>query len=368
MFNYEKAVASEYFVTVNDVEVQGKITVCLDDTIMVKGQLVTAGSKMLENFVAPFEATVVKKLNDADVAIIGKSKVREFGIGTMIKDDFIPCGLLVVKDELCDVLIANDFSGEYRRKAAEMGLVYIHPTYGTVSRFGLIQAFSSVDRLGVAARDAETAFKVLSIIAGHDSNDGTSYPQESYEYNCDISASDIKAAVAYIGDNTEKTKAAAEKLSATEENLPFSDAVNAVQYILSCAEISNNITRYDGIKFGYRAKDYNGLNELYLKTRTEGFTLDTKLTSVMGAMVLSESYYEKYYNKSMQIRRLVKNELEALFEKYDVWFFPALYQRTKHLMKIQFLQRMQTLQVCRHSAFAECSLSQIQRRKTYFTA
>lgn len=305
--------------------------VVLEDSIMQKGKLVTAGSKILENFISPFDATVVSRLIAKDKKILGKTKLNEFGIGRISQDrpDDVSGAVTAVADGIAEAGLCNDFSGTVRRQAAEHGLCYIHPTYGTVSRYGLIPAISSMDQIGVVCRDLAAGFDILSVIAGSDPNDGAMYPDKVYSYSSAAAASkNIKLGVPgnVMDLANEDGKSAviefAKQFDTAEEcDLKYFDVYSQVMYILGCAEISNNINRYDGIKFGYRTNNYKTLNDLYLNTRTEAFGLDTKLAAVMGSMVLSQEQYAPYYEKAMKIRRLIKESLE--FDKYDIIVLPS---------------------------------------------
>jgi Asp-tRNA(Asn)/Glu-tRNA(Gln) amidotransferase A subunit family amidase len=192
-----------------------------------------------------------------------------------------------------DFVFCNDYTGAISLDAALRGQYYIHPTYGTVSRYGLIPSVSSMDQIGIVCKTPEDGFKALKIIKGYDPKDGVMLPEPP-------------------------RSADSPKLSPTLSFNPtaYSDVYTQIMQILCCAELSNNISRYDGIKFGYRAKEYNNLHELYTKSRTEAFGADVKLAAILGAMVLSHENYMQYYDKAMRIRRLIKESLE--FDKYDV--------------------------------------------------
>ena len=250
----------------------------IDDSIMQKGSAATAGSKMLENFIAPFDATVITRLAEKPEKT-ERVKLAEFGMGDP--------GELPGSPMLC-----NDVFGHVRRRAAEQNLCCIRPTYGTVSRFGLIPTASSMDQIGIVCKNPDEGFSLLSIIAGHDEKDGAMFPDNHYNY---IKPKEKPR----IADNAFR--------------LPCSDVYSQVLQILAYAEISNNISRYDGIKFGYRASNYKNLDGLYTKTRTEALGLEAKLAAVMGCLILSQDYYAKYYEKAMKIRRLIKYPAAANF-------------------------------------------------------
>jgi len=289
--------------------------VALEDSIMQKGYPVTAGSRMLENFISPLDATVVTRLVDNKITIAGKTKMGEFGISDIsaLTSGETSGAVRAVAEGAVSFALCNDVFGKYRYDAAETGMCYIHPTYGTVSRFGLIPLASSMDQIGVVCKNLMDGFGLLSLIAGKDENDGAMFPNESYTYG----KTDKEITVAL--PNNFKSDFAANFNNVSIE-LEYFDVYKQVMYILSCAEISNNINRYDGIKFGYRADNYNGVDDLYIKTRTAGFGLPTKLAAIMGSMALSHNYYHPYYEKAMKIRRLIKESLR--FDNYDVIALP----------------------------------------------
>ena len=256
--------------------------VYIDDSIMQKGSTATAGSGILENFIAPFDATVLSRLKEKTQRV----RLAEFGL----KDP----------GELPGTLLCNDVFGHVRLRAAAQKLIYIRPTYGTVSRYGLIPTASSMDQIGIVCKDPAEGFSLLSAIAGHDENDGAMFPEKTYSYA-----------------KPEKTP----EIAGLSPDLPFSGVQGQVLDILGYAEICNNISRYDGIKFGYRAANYKNTDELYKKTRTEAFGPEAKLAAIMGCLILSEGYYRVFYEKAMKIRRLIKESLR--FDKYDVITLPA---------------------------------------------
>ena len=266
--------------------------VFIDDSIMQKSSLATAGSRMLENFTAPFDATVITRLKEKNDSLkTERIKLAEFGL--------IEFGQADPKELPGTPLLCNDVFGYIRRRATAHGLCYIRPTYGTVSRFGLIPTASSMDQIGLVCKDPSEGFSLLAAISGHDENDGAMFPDKNYSYT-----------------KTDKKLKIAEK----SLQLPYSDVYSQVLQILAFAEISGNLSRYDGIKFGYRAQGYKNLEELYTKTRTEAFGLEAKLAIVMGCLILSQDYYAKYYEKAMKIRRLIKESLP--FAQYDVIAVP----------------------------------------------
>jgi len=257
--------------------------ILLEESIMQKDIPCTAGSKMLTNFIAPFDATVAVLLQSAGIRISGRVVTSEFGVGDLFADqqDELTVSVNSFANSEADAMLCNDYTGAIATAAGSRGLYYIHPTYGTVSRHGLIPSVTSIDQIGVLCRDVGTGFKIVEIISENN-----------------------------INPTRQKTPVF------TETHQPYYDIYPQVMQILCSAELANNISRYDGIKFGYRAKDYNNLDELYTKSRTGAFGENIKLSALIGAMVLSKDNYNKYYDKAMRIRRMIKNSLD--FSKSEV--------------------------------------------------
>ena len=315
----------DYYVT--DFNVSNPDAVALEDSIMKKDSLTTAGSKILGNFTAPFDASVVERLKKSNIDISGKTCMKEFGISGILDDtqNDLSAAVQAVISSNVSCCLCNDLFGQYRREAAQNDLCYIHPTYGTVSRYGLIPLASSMDQIGVLCRDLSRGFSILSVIAGADQKDGAMFPEENYSYK--NTKKDIKVGIpsniVKLADANTQTAIVdfSKKFTSVDCNFDLFDICKQTMYILSCAEISNNINRYDGIKFGYRSANYSSLEDLYIKTRTEAFEVETKLAAIMGCMVLSAEQYQPYYEKAMKIRRLIKEAL--CFSQYDVLILPA---------------------------------------------
>lgn len=267
-------------------------TVIVEDVIMVKGLPCTAGSKMLENFIAPYDSHVAEKLKNAGY-VVETCATAEFGLAdtNMRKAAEAVCG-----GNKC--ALSNDVWGTIRRQALQHELVYLYPSYGRVSRYGLVQAVSSMDQIGVLAQKPEDAFKLLEVISGYDGRDGMSLKDAEY-----------------------RTEAPKKKIKAGkfESTLP----AEGTFLILAAAEFANNISRYDGVKFGYRAGNYKNINDLYVKSRTEALGFDAQLYAVTGNIVLSQEYYQKYYDKAMRARRLIKNALYEAFKDCGVLEVPV---------------------------------------------
>ena len=322
----------DFFIT--DYRISGADAVALEDSIMQQDKLVTAGSKMLRNYTSLISATVVTRLLDGEYKIAGKTKMDEFGIDNILSDspDILSAAVKVVADDVAAYSLCNDVFGKYRRQAAQNGCCYIRPTYGTVSRYGLIPLVSSMDQIGIVCKNLHDGLLLLKYIAGNDINDGAMFPEKKYNYdkiNSKITVGVPDAVVSRADKDTQGAiKSFAEKFNSVSINLEHFDIYKQVMYILSSAEISNNINRYDGIKFGYRASGYRGIDGLYTKSRTEGFGLNTKLTAIIGTIVLSQDYYTSYYEQAMKIRRLVKESLR--FSDYDIIALPCAISGSKY--------------------------------------
>lgn len=311
---------------IQDVKAESENSVALEQGILQKGKLATAGSKMLENFVAPFDAEVVDRLNAKNIPIAGRAGMDEFGIsGTLPSEESLSPAIEAILQRKAGFALCNDLFGKQRRQAAENGLCYIHPSYGTASRYGLIPAASSMDQIGVVCSDLGDGFEILAKIAGFDPKDGAMFPEQAYSYAKQEKKLKVGIPAEIVKQCNEKTQAAISKFSGmfdtTNIQICCYEYFEQVLLILATAEICNNCNRYDGIKFGYRTGQFRGLEELYVKSRTEGFALTTKFASIMGAMVLSRDQYQPYYEQAMKIRRLIKQSL--LFDEFDLIILPA---------------------------------------------
>ncbi len=330
----------KYFV--NEISKDGVIAV--DDTILVKGTPATAGSKMLENFTPLFSAEAVERLEKAGYGIKGKTNVGEFGLdllgetsyfgNLMSGESLVSAGAEAVKNGEVKAVLSADFNGYPRRAAAVSGVDFIKPTYGTVSRYGVISCVASGEQIGVTAKNAEDTAEILSVIAGHDSKDGTSLPQEKYEYSLEEAVSgmkialvkelyekasaDVKAKIDAYKKNLEKLGAKVEEIS-----IDVAEAAQTAWQILMSAETCNNLSRFDGVKYGYRTAEYRNIDDLYVKSRTEGFNFLTKATILYGSDVLAKGKYEACYDKSLRIRRIVTDKVKEVLSAYDALLLPA---------------------------------------------
>ena len=332
----------EYFVT----EIDRDGTVAVDDTILVKDYETKAGSRILDGFVPLFSGDAVERLIGAGYAVRGKTHTGEFGLdiagetsyhgvcrkadGTLSTAAAEAVAAGVVRQALC-----VDVNGAPRRGAALSGVDFLKPTYGTVSRYGIIPTACSGEQVGVCAGDAESVKELLAVIAGHDGKDGTSLPAASYDYTADKTIAGLKIAVVqeYYDAAADEIKArldayiAALKEAGAEVaiiNLPDAAAYATAWQIMLSAETCNNISRYDGVKFGYRTPTYKDIDELYVNSRTEGLGFTAKVNVLYGSDVLSKNQYLRCYDKSLRIRRLASEKMKEVFAAYDAVLCPVM--------------------------------------------
>ena len=315
--------------------------IAVDDTILVKDMEATAGSKMLKGFKPLFSAEAVTRLEAKGYKIAGKTNVGEFGLDLVGEfshyeeaDDILKgaAAELVAQGEV-EAALGVDMNGSTRRCAAISGVDFLKPTYGTVSRYGVISCAASGEQLGVYAKSAEGIKNIMEIIGGHDEKDGTSLRNDSYDYSI-TSASGKKAAIIKelvdIADDATKAKikAYAEALTAQgvtveEISCDIFSTSNVAWQILMTAETCNNVSRYDGVKYGHRATEYKNIDELYVNSRTEGFNFLTKSVILYGSDVLSKNRYTDCYDKSLKVRRVIADKFKTLMENYDALLTPA---------------------------------------------
>ena len=330
------------------------IPIGIKDNICIKGTKTTCGSKMLENFIAPYDATVIEKMKEEGLIPLGKMNMDEFAMGSSTEYSYfkktknpwdlsrVPGGssggsIAAVASNMVPWALGSDTGGSVRQPAALCGIVGLKPTYGLVSRYGLVAYASSLDQIGPATKDVEDSALLLSIIAGHDEKDSTSsnVPKKDYLKDLKKGVQGLKIGVPkeFFGEgiNEEVKKSVLEaaeiyrKLGAEVEeiSLPIADYSLATYYIISCAEASSNLGRFDGIRYGYRTKNYNSLKDIYVNSRTEGFGEEVKRRIILGTYVLSSGYYDAYYKKAQKVRTLIINEFKKNFEKYDVILTPT---------------------------------------------
>jgi aspartyl-tRNA(Asn)/glutamyl-tRNA(Gln) amidotransferase subunit A len=330
------------------------IPVAIKDNICVKGIPTTCASKILSNFVPPYDATVVKKLKEADAIIIGKTNMDEFGMGSSNEHSFYgivknPSDLerisggssggsaAAVASDIAIMALGSDTGGSIRQPASLCGVVGMKPTYGRISRYGLVAFASSLDQIGSLTKDVRDCALLLSVIAGHDPKDSTSLSVEREDYTgfLDGEVKGIKIGVPkeYFGEGLDfEVKDAVENgikllekqgMIVEEISLPHTDKAIATYYVLCTAEASSNLARYDGAKYGYRAKEDYELSEMYKKTRSEGFGAEVKRRIMLGTYVLSAGYYDAYYAKAQKVRTIIKEDFHKAFEKVDVIITPT---------------------------------------------
>lgn len=330
------------------------IPVAQKDIFCTKGWLTTCGSKMLANFVSPYDATVIERFNLVGAVIIGKTNMDEFAMGSSNETSYygpvknpwdgfaVPGGssggsACAVAARMTPAATGTDTGGSIRQPAALCGISGIKPTYGLVSRYGMIAFASSLDQAGPMAKSAEDLALLLNVMAGFDMRDSTSLQREPEDYARDLEkpvgqlriglpkeyfakgmSNDVANAVeAAIGEYR--------KLGATivEVSLPNTQLSIPVYYVLAPAEASSNLSRFDGVRYGYRAPQYTDLEDMYKKTRAQGFGTEVKRRIQIGTYVLSQGYYDAYYLQAQKLRRLIANDFVEAFKQCDVIMGPT---------------------------------------------
>lgn len=315
--------------------------VAFDDMILTTELPTTAGSKMLDGYVSLFEAEVVNKLKKAGYNLAGKVNVGEFNVDLMGETSYFGAvtdesGNLVgaisevMKDTDIVATIAVDVNGAQRRAVMATDLVYLKPTYGTVSRFGVIPTACSGESVCVIARNASDLEKILNVIAGHDDKDGTSI--DDSRMNSEKASAKAIEKVAFLKDmfaisekNACEAKKALESVGVATADIDsgvLSKAGPAWNMLMS-AELTNNVSRYDGVKFGYRSSNYTNIDELYTNSRTEAFGELLKTAILYGSEVLSTNNYDKMYDKSLRVRRVISEAMDSIFAEYDAIALPV---------------------------------------------
>ena len=305
------------------VIINEKGNIAVDDTILVKGYPTEAGSKILSGFTPLFSAEAVERLEKKGYTIAGKSKVGEFGLDlfgeTAFDNPVLSAGAKLVKENKVKANLSVDLNGYPRRSAKMEGIKFIKPSYGSVSRYGVIPCACSMEQIGVMANTTEDLIEVLSVISGHDVKDGTSILTEKYDYTPIEKAFNI-AIVKEL--KTEETESVIKELvkkgaTVTEISIPEVKEFSVAFQILMSAETTNNLSRYDGVKFGYRTENYNDIDDLYVNTRTEGFNLLAKATILYGSNVLSKGKYFECYDKALKVRKVAMDKMAEIFANYD---------------------------------------------------
>ena len=324
------------------------------DIFCTEGWLTTCGSKMLHNFVSPYDATVVTKLKQAGMVTLGKVNMDEFAMGSSnetshygsVKNPWdtnrVPGGssggsAATIAARLAPAVTGTDTGGSIRQPASLCGLTGLKPTYGVVSRYGMIAFASSLDQAGPMAKSAEDCALLLNAMAGFDERDSTSLQRDSEDYSRDLTKplqglriglpkeffgpgmdDDVRAAVDAALDQYRQLGA-----TTVEVSLPNSGLSVPAYYVIAPAEASSNLSRFDGVRYGHRAADYSDLNDMYAKSRAQGFGAEVKRRILIGTYVLSHGYYDAYYLKAQKIRRLIANDFTEAFKVCDVIAGPA---------------------------------------------
>ena len=333
------------------------IPLALKDVLCVRGGRTTCGSKILENFIAPYDATAVERLRAADAVFIGKTNMDEFAMGSSCENSYfgptlnprdperVPGGssggsaAAVAADETV-LALGSDTGGSVRQPASYCGVVGLKPTYGRVSRYGLIAYASSLDQIGPVTKDVEDAALLLQAIAGHDPRDSTSSTAPAPDYRAALTgnvrglkvglarehfpaALDAEVAGAAQDAANALVDAGAELVDIELPVAGHPEYCISTYYIIAMAEASANLARYDGVKYGYRAEGSTDLQEMYLQTRSEGFGTEVKRRIMLGAYALSAGYYDAYYRKAQQVRTLIREDFARAFAACDVLLSPV---------------------------------------------
>ena len=330
------------------------MVIAVKDVICMKHKTVTCGSRILEHFESPYDATVIGRLNDADAILIGKTNLDEFAMGSStensafgvtlnpVDESRVPGGssggsAVAVAAGLATAALGTDTGGSIRQPAALCGVVGIKPTYGRVSRYGLVAFASSFDQIGVFSSTVSDAALVLRVISGHDPCDSTSATLPVPDYAASLTGSvrglrlglpkeyftpaldqEIKNAIMGKLDFLKKSGATLKEVS-----LHHTDYTIAAYYILTTAEASSNLARYDGARYGRRAAEVHDLIEMYTRSRSEGFGDEVKRRIMLGTYVLSAGYYDAYYRKGQKVRRLIKEDFNRAFQEVDCLITPT---------------------------------------------
>lgn len=330
------------------------VPVAIKDNLCTKGILTTCSSKILYNFVPTYTAEAVENLERAGAVVIGKTNMDEFAMGSTTETsafgatknpwntEHVPGGssggsCAAVAAEECSFALGSDTGGSIRQPSSFCGVTGIKPTYGTVSRYGLIAYGSSLDQIGPIAKDVTDCAAILEAIASYDTKDSTSVKREDCNFTSalvdDVQGlrigiprdyfgegldAEVKAAVLVAAETLRKKGAIVEEfdLSLVEYAIP-------AYYVIACAEASSNLARFDGVKYGYRTEEYEGLHNMYKKTRSEGFGAEAKRRIMLGSFVLSSGYYDAYYLKALRTKALIKQAFDKAFAQYDVILGPA---------------------------------------------
>ena len=349
----EEALEKAKSIKTRDTKFAG-IPIGIKDNINIKGTKTTCGSKMLENYVSPYNATVIEKMNKENMIFLGKMNMDEFAMGSSTEYSYfkttknpwnlskVPGGssggsVAAVAANMVPWALGSDTGGSIRQPSSLCGTVGLKTTYGLVSRYGIVAYASSLDQIGPITKDVEDCSMLLNIIAGHDEKDSTSAPYEKKDYTKSL-VKDVKGLKIGVpkeffaeGINEEVKNTIKEAIKKYEEmgaiveecSLDIAKTSLAAYYIIACAEASSNLGRFDGIRYGYRTKNYETLEDIFRNSRSEGFREEVKRRIILGTYVLSSGYYDAYYKKAQRVRTIIRNEFQKAFEKYDILITPT---------------------------------------------
>jgi aspartyl-tRNA(Asn)/glutamyl-tRNA(Gln) amidotransferase subunit A len=330
------------------------IPIVIKDNICIKGIRTTAGSKILENFFPPYDATVIKRLKESGVVFMGKSNLDEFAMGSSTENSYFgvtrnPWDLervsggssggsaAAVAAGQAIISLGSDTGGSIRQPASFCGVLGFKPSYGRVSRYGLIAFGSSLDQIGPFSRNVEDCARLLGVIAGHDPKDSTSVNIPVPDYLEKLSESPrgmrIGLPKEYFGEKLDPQvqRVIEEKLKCfddigiklEETSLPHIEYAIPTYYIIACSEVSSNLSRFDGVKYGHRAESFSNLIDMYETTRSEGFGAEAKRRIMLGTYSLSAGYYDEYYSKALKVRTILRQDFEKAYETFDALITPV---------------------------------------------
>ena len=330
------------------------VPIAIKDNMCTEGVLTTCSSKILGNFIPQFSSEAVKRIEEAGAVVIGKTNMDEFAMGSTTETsaygptknpwntEHVPGGSsggsdAAVAANECFCALGSDTGGSIRQPASYCGVVGMKPTYGTVSRYGLIAYGSSLDQIGPLCKDVTDCATIMEVIASHDKKDSTSVERKDTDFTSalvdDVAGMRIGIPRDYFGEGLdpqvkEAVLSAAEVLKSKgaiveEFDLSLVEYAIPTYYTIAAAEASSNLERFDGVKYGFRAKDYDGLHSMYKKTRSEGFGPEVKRRIMLGSFVLSSGYYDAYYLKALRVKAMIKKAFDEAFAKYDVILGPV---------------------------------------------
>ena len=330
------------------------VPVAVKDNICTKGMLTSCASRMLSNFIPPYDATVVSKIKEEGMVILGKTNMDEFAMGSTTETSYYgptvnPCGenrvpggssggsAAAVAADLAPIALGSDTGGSIRQPASFCGVTGLKPTYGTVSRYGLVAFASSLDQIGPIGKTALDCAAMFNLISGIDERDQSSAESRKVDVEAvkdfDVKGKKIGIPNEYFGEGIDADVKARvmEAVKYFEDNgaavetfeMPIVEYAIPTYYIIACAEACSNLSRYDGVKYGYRPEGVDNLMDLYIKSRSEGFGMEVKRRIMLGNFVLSSGYYDAYYNKALQAKALIKKAFDEAFARYDVVIGPV---------------------------------------------